>query len=355
MLSALVFLLALAQEATPPASDLDVGWHEVQQGETLEGITARYLGTSDRWRENWKLNPGLENPHLISPGTRLRIIMSAAVPTAEIRGVSRRVEEKPHPEPWVPAKVGDKLKARDGIRTYRQSSAELGFDDGSNLRINEESLVFLREVGQKLEGASRQSLEVVEGQADVEARALEDKLPPDIEVIIGEAKARTRAAPGAAAAQARTRKTSAGAAQLMVFGGEAELASEGRAVKVETGMGAAAEAGQPPRAPERLLPAPAPLYPAKGTAYEHSNPLFTWGPVEGAASYVVEVCRDESCGQIVDRATGLSQTSWTPRGLPLGQLHWRVTAQGASGLDGFPSPPVSFTVRSLWRRAADGP
>ena len=353
MLAILVAWLALAQEPAESAGQ-DIGWHDVVAGETLEGITAHYLGTSDRWRENWKLNPDLQNPHRISPGTRLRIIMSARVPTAEIRGVSRRVEEKPHPSSWVPAKVGDKLKARDGIRTYRQSSAELGFDDGSQLRINEESLVFLREVGQKLEGASRQSLEVVEGQADVEARAAVDALPPDIEVILGDATARTRVAPGAAA-QARTRKTHAGAAQLMVFGGEAELAAEGRSVTVATGMGTAAEAGKPPKPPEKLLPAPAPIHPAKGAAYEHSNPLFTWAPVEGAAGYVVEVCRDASCGQIVDRATGLNETSWTPRGLPLGELHWRVTAQGASGLDGFPSAAVTFTVRSLWRRAAGEP
>jgi hypothetical protein len=354
MLGALALWVALAQDPAPPPSGLDVGWHEVLPGETLEGITAHYLGTSERWRENWKLNPDLVNPHRITPGTRLRIIMSAAVPTAEIRGVSRRVEEKPHPDPWLPAKVGDKLKARDGIRTYRQSSAELGFDDGSNLRINEESLVFLREVGQKLEGATRQSLEVVEGQADVEARAEPNALPPDIEVIIGDAKARTRVAPGTAA-QARTRKTTAGAAQLMMFGGEGELAAEGRSVKVATGMGTAAEAGKPPRPPEKLLPPPAPIYPAKGASYEHSNPLFTWAPVEGAAVYVVEVCRDAGCGQIVDRAAGLAETSWTPRSLPLGELHWRVTAQGASGLDGFPSPPVTFTVRSLWRRAAGMP
>lgn len=353
MLPALVLWMALAQEAPPPAG-LDVGWHEVVTGETLEGITARYLGTSERWRENWKLNPDLQNPHRISPGTRLRIIMSGGVPTAEVRGVSRRVEEKPHPEPWVPAKVGDKLKARDGIRTYRQSSAELGFDDGSHLRINEESLVFLREVGQRSEGASRQSLEVVEGQADVEVLAEVDAVPPDIEVIIGEAKVRTRVAPGTAT-QARTRRTGAGAAQLMMFGGEGELAAEGRSVKVATGMGTAAEVGQPPQPPEKLLPPPAPIHPAKGAAYEHSNPLFTWAPVTGASVYIVEVCRDAACGRIVDRATGLLETSWTPRGLPLGELHWRVTAQGVSGLDGFPSPPVSFTVRSLWRRATGMP
>ena len=77
MLGALALWLALAQDPAPP-SDLDVGWHDVQPGETLEGITAHYLGTSERWRENWHLNPSLQNPHMITPGTRLRIIMSAA-------------------------------------------------------------------------------------------------------------------------------------------------------------------------------------------------------------------------------------------------------------------------------------
>jgi hypothetical protein len=355
MLAALALLWAVAQDA--PAVDADappVGWHEVQPGETLEGITAHYLGTSERWRENWKLNPDLQNPHRINPGTRLRIIMNAHEPSAEIRGISRRVEEKPHPEPWVPAKIGDKLRARDGIRTYRQSSAEIGFEDGAHLRINEESLVFLRELG-GTGATARQTLEVVEGQADVEAQAAADStLPPDIEVVIGDARARTHT-PAGASSQARTRKTVRGGAQLMVFGGEAEMEAAGKSVKVATGMGTAAEAGKAPKAPEKLLPPPDPIYPASGASYEHSNPLFTWAPVGGAAGYVIEVCRDVACGQIVARAAGVAETSWTPRGLPLGPLHWRVTAQGASGLDGFPSQPVAFTVRSLWRRATGMP
>jgi hypothetical protein len=358
-LLALVFCLAVLQDApsAPAAPEPPgVGWHEVLPGETLEGITAHYLGTSERWRENWKLNPDLVNPHRISPGTRLRIIMDAQEPSAQIRGLSRRVEEKPHPEPWVPAKIGDKLRARDGIRTYRQSSAEIGFEDGAHLRINEESLVFLREIAGPSGGpAARQTLEVVEGQADVEAKAVADQpLPPDIEVVIGDARTRTRTAAGQSSS-ARTRKTGHGGAQLMVFGGEGEMEAAGRSVKVATGMGTAAEAGKPPKPPEKLLPPPAPIHPASGASYEHSNPLFTWEPVGGAAGYVVEVCRDVACGQIVARAAGVAETSWTPNGLPLGELHWRVTAQGASGLDGFPSTPVAFTVRSLWRRATGMP
>jgi hypothetical protein len=354
--AALFLFVALLQEGAADGEPAGVGWHEVRAGETLEGITAQYLGSSDRWRENWKLNPDLENPHRISPGTRLRIIMNRQEPTAEIRGISRRVEEKPHPDPWVPAKVGNRLRARDGIRTYRQSSAEIGFEDGAHLRINEESLVFLREVAGASAGASsRQTLEVVEGQADVESHAPADAaLPPDIEVVIGDARTRARTAAGEPA-KARTRRTGRGGAQLMVFGGEAEIEAAGRSVRVATGMGTAADAGKPPKAPEKLLPPPAPLHPASGASYEHSNPLFTWEPVGGAAGYVVEVCRDVQCGQIVARATGVAETSWTPRGLPLGALHWRVTAQGASGLDGFPSTPVSFSVRSLWRRATGMP
>jgi hypothetical protein len=356
--AALALCLAVLQDAptAPVPEPPGVGWHEVLPGETLEGITAHYLGTSDRWRENWRLNPDLENPHRITPGTRLRIITNAEEPSAEIRGISRRVEEKPHPDPWVPAKIGDKLRARDGIRTYRQSSAEIGFADGAHLRINEESLVFLREVAAASGGsAARQTLEVVEGQADVETQAAADRpLPSDIEVVIGDARTRTRTAAGESS-KARTRKTGHGGAQLMVFGGEGEMEAAGRSVKVATGMGTAAEAGKPPKAPEKLLPPPAPIHPVSGASYEHSNPLFTWAPVGGAAGYVVEVCRDVACGQIVARATGVAETSWTPRGLPLGALHWRVTAQGASGLDGFPSPPVAFNVRSLWRRQTGMP
>ena len=52
MLAALALVLAVAQDA-PAADAPSVGWHEVQPGETLEGITAHYLGTSERWRENW--------------------------------------------------------------------------------------------------------------------------------------------------------------------------------------------------------------------------------------------------------------------------------------------------------------
>ena len=150
-----------------------------EPGETLEGITTQYLGSPDAWRENWRLNPDVADPHRLSPGQRIRVILSRR--TAEITAISKDVHEKPYPEPWIPANVGDRLKERDGVRTKAASSAELAFQDGSMLRIGEESVVFLRDTGSRLEGVSRNSLEIRQGQADVESRPT-SALPSDIEM-----------------------------------------------------------------------------------------------------------------------------------------------------------------------------
>jgi hypothetical protein len=92
------------------------------------------------------------------------------------------------------------------------------------------------------------------------------------------------------------------------------------------------------------------LVPSAGAGFGQANPRFSWRPVTGAASYVVEVCQDAACGQLVDRATGVTRASWEADGLPLGDLYFRVSAVAHSGLDGFASPATPFRIESLWRR-----
>ena len=48
-------------------------YHVVRPGETLEYLAAFYLGSHERWREIWGLNPEIPNPHLIRPGQRLKV------------------------------------------------------------------------------------------------------------------------------------------------------------------------------------------------------------------------------------------------------------------------------------------
>lgn len=337
--SAFVAAPARAQQAAEEGDSH--GWHLVREGETLRGITSRYLGSEAAWRENWKLNPEIADPDLILPGQRLRVIVRRRLPprTAEVADLGGRVEAKPDPQPWIPARRGDLLAERDGVRTFRRSSAELRFDDGGRLLLTEESLVFLRRLGATLTGELQETFEVVEGQADLELRA--NPRRRDVEVVIGDAVARPRATGGGA--ESRARRT-AGAGQLMVYRGASEVEAAGRAVSVAQGMGTTVADGEPPKPPERLLAAPRPETPAAGATYAFANPRFAWRPVAGAAVYRVEICADAACAGLVARSEPLEATGWAPPVLPAGGLHWRVTATAASGLDGYPSATVGFAI-----------
>lgn len=338
-----------AQHPSPAGGD-ETSWHVVQPGDTLESLTAKHLGDALLWRENWKLNPQLKDPHALFPGQRILIIVRRRLHTAEIKGLSRKVESKPHPEPaWIPAKVGELLKERDGIRTYEKSSADLGFDDGSRLLVTEHSLLFLREIGARLSGAvARRQLEIVDGQAEVQAMpALQAAAA--IEIVVGGARATALPLPEQGMGT-RARKAAGGGAQVMVYQGESNVEAGGANVGVPRGMGTSVPSGGRPAPPERLLRPPQVLTPVPGTSHGWSNPRFSWRGDVGARSYTAEVCADAVCGQLVDRATGIAGERWACDGLPRGDYYFRVTAVSGSGLDGFPSAPVPFRIDSLWRR-----
>jgi hypothetical protein len=337
---------AWPQQEAPSAREGDVvEWYVVKLGETLEQITARHLGKPRLWKENWRLNPDRPDPHRLTPGQRLRIIVQRRSRTAEISAVSRRVEEQAAPHPWTPAQVGDLLSQGDGVRTYEQSSAELRFDDGARLAISERSLVFLRDAREQPREPPRRSLEIREGQADLETRAT--ALPSRLEIRVGTARAEPRSPQ---ATHARARSGPQGSAQFMVFGGATRISGAGQQVTVPEGEGTSVPEGGAPQPPEKLLVVPRLLEPVAGAALDFANPGFTWEAVPGAASYTIEVFRDAEGRQLVDRASGLPTTRWRATGLPMADLFWRVTAVSSSGLDGFPSEARPLSIRSYWRR-----
>ncbi len=336
---------ATAQTPTPaPRPGDTLGWYVVRPGDTLEGITERFLGTPKLWRENWRLNPWLKDPHTLHAGDRLRVIVSRQLPprSAELEKVARRVEEKPHPNPWIPAREGDLLRENDGCRTYRDSSARLRFDDGTRVTLTEESLVFLRRVERTLEGVDHDTVEVVRGQADLQ---LEPERPTslDVEVVVGPAVARPR--PGRTGrGTARLRREGNHGASVMVYEGAGAVEAAGTAVEVPEGMGTAVPENGPPSPPEPLLPAPRPIGPEPGAVVGWNNPRLSWTAVPGAASYTVEVCRDTACAELVARATGIRDTAIRMDPLPAGALFWRVRAVATSGLDGYPSAPRRLEI-----------
>lgn len=92
--SCITLLLALGITAPAAAEPT----YEVRRGDSLSSIAAKQLGTTERWREIWALNPRIRRPDQLEIGTRLR--MPAAdqpVPAAAARhsGTNSSSSEKP--------------------------------------------------------------------------------------------------------------------------------------------------------------------------------------------------------------------------------------------------------------------
>ncbi len=343
--TALVALaLALALPAAPASAQPQTGVHIVRQGENLRKITAQYLGSQREWERNWRLNPDIEDPDRLEPGQRINVWLEPlkAIPTAKLTAVSGQVDGKPAPLPWNKAEEGDLLVERDGLRTRAKSSTGLEFTDGTSVVLSEESLIFLRRTGRTLAGIERKSVEIVEGQAEVESRATGPRLA-EIEILVGGTRATSKITEDGRA-QARARRAPEGGAKVMVYEGEGEVEAAGQKVEVPRGMGTAVPENAPPPPPEKLLPAPRPGEPEAGSEWSFPNPRFTWEPVAAAESYTVEICRDAACVVLVDRKTGAADGGWRADPLPVEELYWRVTARSESGLDGYPSESRPFRI-----------
>jgi len=342
-------LLAMAPAKLPAQvpENFDTGWHIVRPGETLEQITARYLGSSELWKKVAQLNPDIADPNLLKPGQRVRIFLPRrqGAAAARVSQLSRKVEAQPSPIPWEDARLGDLLVERDGVRTYPQSSAEMAFPDGTRLTVTEDSLVFLQRTGGALRGVERKSVEIVQGQAEVAARPAAAVQPSEVEIVLGNTRATART-DRSGAVRTRARRAEEGGAKLMAYGGDADVEAGGAKVQLPQGMGTSVAASGPPGPPEKLLPAPGGLSPAGGSAVACANPALSWEPVPEAASYIVEVCRDAECGSQVERVLDIAGTVWRPQALPAADLWWRVTARSRSGLDGYAAPARQIGVTS---------
>jgi LysM domain-containing protein len=346
-----------AEPAAGVPAGLRAGVHIVRPGDTLEQLAALYLGSARRWPEIARLNPDVHDPKKLRPGSRLSILLAegSAPPAAQIESLSHQVDERPSPIPWSQARKDDVLIEQDGVRTHRQSSAAMRFTDGTRLVVTEDSLVFLRRTAERGKASSGpgKSIEIVEGQADVATaagahptgRSPRPPRPPDIEIVLGNAKATSRPK-GDGAAQARARRPGEGGAKLMVYGGEGEVEAAGAKVAVGAGMGTSVGKEGPPLPPERLLPAPRLVSPPPDADFAFANPVFSWEPVPEAAAYVVELCGDAGCGALLDRAVLGNQPEWHPESLTPGTLYWRVTARSRSGLDGYPAAPTRLVIGS---------
>ena len=111
-------LTATAQEPSPT--------YVIKKGDTLWGVSERFLKDPDYWPSLWSHNPEITNPHFIYPGQEVQLYgrglqlvpVQPAAPAAVTEAVSAAPSEPPPlPEPQAEIVV----KARGGAATFVSS------------------------------------------------------------------------------------------------------------------------------------------------------------------------------------------------------------------------------------------
>lgn len=318
--------------------------HTVKSGDTMNSITREYLGTDILWKENWKLNPQVKNPHLLTIGQKLTVIKERIIPAekATMRKIINNVEKKLIVGDWLQAQTGDNLQQQEGVRTLEASSTVLEFNETSSLKILEFSQVFLKSRKTSLSGTDSSTIEIIEGDAELKWEPLNIK-NSEIEIISGQTKLIPESANGKVTS-IRTGIAENGNSVVSVYEGKSNIQSAGTQVSVPKGMGVSVKQGEKPPKPKPLLKSPVVDTNLINQSYAYSNPILMWQKVELAKNYLVEICYDKNCSQIFEQLKTESDHVQLSKVPDSGDYYWRVAAVSQDDLVGFKSKPIALNI-----------
>ncbi len=316
--------------------------HTVKSGETLHSITRSYLGTDILWKENWKLNPHIQDPHVLTIGEELIIIKQREIPAqkATMLEVVNKVQRKKNTGDWLQASKGDQLIQKEGVRTFDKSSVLLKLNNASQFKILEFSQVFLQSRETTLRGTDTATIEIIKGDAELSWDNL-DVAKSEISIISGSTTLQPSTQKGIKTAL-RTGVLEDGNSVISVYKGDSQVESAGKQVAIAEGMGMKVKKGQAPPKPTRLLKAP--LLSKLDDVFNYSNPKLLWKGINKADSYLVEICIDIDCNQVVLQKK-VTNNIWQIADLNRsGQFYWRVAGIDKNDIVGFRSQAQSLVI-----------
>lgn len=340
--------------------------HQAAAGDTLIGLSRQHLLPSASWQELARLNR-IANPRRIPIGTRL------CLPTHLLRGqavqarVLTVVGEVQLASTAQALRAGDALPEQSMVHTGPKGHVSIELADGSILQVQPDTQVRLEQAqAHESTGFLRATWELVRGRVTSWVRPQSEPKPRH---------------------QVRTPQ-----AVLAVRGTEFRVQVTDRLTRAETLHGRVAihtrhGAPQLLAAEQGLLiddsrrrpqPRRLPAAPDIGDGQRHAErPLVKLDAtaVPGAQGYRFQVASDPHFRQILLEATN-REPSLRTAALPDGDLHWRVRAQDAQGLEGLdavgrlhlnarPEPPIptapgsdgrlrSNTLELSWTQHPDG-
>ncbi len=147
-LSLLVLLLVLSGTSLAIANQEQI--YTIKKGDTLWGLSERFMGDPYYWPNVWAKNPDITNPHLIFPGQKVRILdgrleIIPAYPEAEKPADVTATTEPTAPETQPEEAVTIRTTGGDGfILTDEQPLGMLVDSVDNRLLLSKNDVVFLK-------------------------------------------------------------------------------------------------------------------------------------------------------------------------------------------------------------------
>jgi hypothetical protein len=245
--------------------------------------------------------------------------------------------QRPEDLSWRDLVLRAILIEEEKVRTLSDSTAQITFRDASRLRLNANSNAIIKEMRfDPLQKTQEAKVSLVEG--DFYAVLNEDKDRAKFTVDIPQVSASIDSGDFWVS-------NGTGGAKFTNYDDKVvKVSANGNQVVLGKNEGTIVDKGEKPRAAMTVLPAPDPLAPADNGPVYVTEPEISWGPVDGAAGYWLEVAGDQRFDKIVANGFGLDGTRDKVGPLAVGEYYWRVSALDQFGLPGARSPVHRFRV-----------
>jgi hypothetical protein len=235
---------------------------------------------------------------------------------------------------FEPAGIGAVLLAGNWLKTGKASSARVEFINGGRLEVEEDAVVII-DVLPHLEDAGTHDTAPLVAVASGQVRGVLSSAGGETRNLVirnaDGSKARLSSKAGEKSVEYRLTGNAQGTL-VSVTGGEATLSAASGEQALSSGQSSQVTAKGP--APvEKLIGFPQSLEPGVDARLECGalKPVkLTWGPVEGARGYRVEIAEDLAFQKRLERHDG-NDSAWLFAPKARGVYAWRVAAKDAKG------------------------
>ena len=256
---------------------------------------------------------------------------------ARLSYTERRVLDRPGAAVlWNDSVTGMGIGNRHTVRTLQRSAAGIRFDDGTNLNLEEETLVVVRRFGGTAARRSSASFVLLDGDMHGSLATPRTGVEPP-EIVTGSGTARIAPTSREPAGFALSIDDD-GASNFSVRSGALEVSAGGKSTIVSANQVLTVRPDESFDGPRALPDAPVLDTPVDGASVTYGQIYpkirFSWKASARARSYRLTIASDRAFDDVVYEQDATSE-ALTHGNLEQGQYYWRVTP--VAGMPGHPS------------------